>query len=155
MTRLTKWTIARARKTPYTHLVGYMERYWLFNSYYAPNYRAWLPSIRVHHILRSDLDRAHHNHPWAFVSILLEGEYKEERHVYRHGYYVGTSLKRYGAGSILFRRHTDAHKLELPEGTTTWTLFITFRKRHHWGFVKSPFRPSEITPHNEYLNGDD
>lgn len=98
--------IAKARLTPYSHIHGnqvpdqterdgdYMRRYWFFNPYGSSsgeNKKRWrfLPSIRVHHILRSDDDRAYHDHPWPFVTVILKGGYYElrpiikERHVTR------------------------------------------------------------------------
>src|SRR6266478_4256458 len=33
--------------------------------------------IYLHHIMRSDYDRAMHDHPWSFKSILLWGGYRE------------------------------------------------------------------------------
>jgi hypothetical protein len=37
--------------------------------------------VRLHHILRSDDDRALHDHPFSFTSLLLTGGYREVRPV--------------------------------------------------------------------------
>lgn len=87
---VTDWLIARAQRTPYTHITGpngslYMGRWWLFNPY-QPNsdgagrkWAEWLPSVRVHHIRRADGDRHLHDHPWNARTIILRGWYSEER----------------------------------------------------------------------------
>lgn len=82
----------RAQRTPYRPITGrtdedlYMDRWWLFNPYrkdaagnQVPARWRWLPSIRVHHIVRPDDDEHEHNHPWFARSIILRGGYLEER----------------------------------------------------------------------------
>lgn len=125
--------IARAMRTPYRHLPGYMERYWLLPYGRLPI------AARVHHILRSDSDRVFHDHPWPYLTIILRGGYTETTPVYdESGIYNGTRSRWHGAGSILFRRAQSWHRLEVPEGVTTWTLFITGPKRQKWGFLREP-----------------
>jgi hypothetical protein len=46
----------------------------------CPYLRRWafnvgLFSIRVHHFMRSDDARAHHDHPWWFLTLVLRGAY--------------------------------------------------------------------------------
>src|SRR5258708_303359 len=48
----------------------YMERWWVI-----PRNRFF--NIYLHHFLRSDDDRALHDHPWLNASILLQGKYTE------------------------------------------------------------------------------
>jgi hypothetical protein len=106
-----------AAPTPYLHLDGYMERYWLFRT-------RWL-SARIHRILRSDNDRDLHDHPWSYVAVILRGGYLE----------VTESGERwYGRGAVLFRRATHLHRLVLPPGETATTLFFVRPKRREWGF---------------------
>jgi hypothetical protein len=136
--------IEKAKQTPYTHLPNYMNRSWLLP------YSKFRPSARIHHILRSDNDRALHDHPWPYVTVILRGGYFEIKPVYdRSGIYVGNSRKWYGPGSILFRRSCSWHRLELPEGKTAWTLFITGRYTRKWGFMPNPATKVE---HTTYLN---
>ena len=84
------WLIRRAQRTPYTHIHGpdgsiYMGRWWLFNPYPAKSdgrkrkWADWLPSARIHHIMRPDSDRHLHDHPWNARTIVLGGWYAEER----------------------------------------------------------------------------
>jgi hypothetical protein len=76
--------IARAQRTPYFHLDGYMNRWWLFRigrgeiDYSGHVMPRWLGG-RVHQILRSDSDRHAHDHPWPYLTIILRGGYWEER----------------------------------------------------------------------------
>lgn len=128
--------IARARRTPYVHLPDYMERYWLLPYKKIPGD---FIAARVHHILRSDNDRAFHDHPWPYVSVILRGGYTEVRPLYdKSGLYLGTTSRWYGAGSVIARRAKSWHRLELAPGCTTWTLFITGPKRQSWGFMPDP-----------------
>jgi len=89
--------------------------------------------VRVHHILRSDDDRALHDHPFDFTSLILRGSYIE--HVPADPTRPGgpTVSQRYGPGSILRRRAEDPHRLVLPDGPV-WTLVLTEKKRRDWGF---------------------
>jgi len=57
----------------YQHLDGYMERWWLVEAAADKTRKA----VRLHHVLRSDLDRALHDHPWDNASLLLRGGYWE------------------------------------------------------------------------------
>jgi hypothetical protein len=58
---------------PYQHLTNYMQRWWLVQAADGKCHKA----ARLHHILRSDLDRALHGHPWDNASLLLRGGYWE------------------------------------------------------------------------------
>jgi hypothetical protein len=130
--------INRSRRTPYEHIPGYMERFWLFRIWREGGQYAKVCG-RIHHIMRSDEDRHAHDHPWPYITIILRGGYVEERE------YPGTFERRrhrvrrwHGPGSILFRRSTDRHRLILPESVKAsggcWTLFMTGPKRKSWFF---------------------
>lgn len=139
------YLIKRSAATPYWHLEGYMERFWIMPYRYMRKHRNkpwhwhfWLPAVRLHHILRSDDDRHFHDHPWWFLTIILRGGYWEIKPVYHEGIYTGESRTWYGRGSIRFCRATTWHRLEIPEGVDTWTLFTTGRWRQKWGFLINP-----------------
>ncbi len=169
-----QWIVYRAKRlivrsllTPYDHLDGYMERYWI-----VPNRRpsvgtgcgpvkftkrplAWILqkfdiAIRAHRILKSDLDRAYHDHPWHFLSIIVEGGYTEVTPIIdASGLYIGDKRTEYRTGDILFRKDKQLHRLELA--APVWTLFITGPWRQHWGFFPN------IETHKVYwrdYNGD-
>lgn len=152
--RLADRLIARAQRTPYFHLSGYMDRWWL-----VP-YRADLGdgtgpvtwrrpiakllqlfdiAIRVHIIKRSDSDRAFHDHPWPYVTVILRGGYWEVTPVFdASGLYQGDRRVWHGPGSVLFRDAKSWHRLELPQQATATTLFITGRWQQKWGFLPQP-----------------
>lgn len=136
--------IRLAMKTPYRHLPNYMNRYWLIP------YSRFPLAARVHQILRSDDDRAFHDHPWAYVTIILKGGYTEVRPIFdESGLFIGESREWRGAGSILYRPAKSWHRLEIAEGVDTWTLFITGRKVQQWGFLETPKHKIEW---REFLN---
>jgi hypothetical protein len=131
--------IARAMRTPYAHIGDYMERYWLLQ----PSKWTFGIGVRVHHILRSDQDRALHTHPWWFVSLILRGVYWEVTPAPAgsrgadHGGYVNVQEPIFfcprKAGSIAFRARASRHKLVLLRGPV-WTLVITGPDHGEWGF---------------------
>jgi hypothetical protein len=129
--------IAYAKRTPYFHLPGYMERYWLLK----PRWWTLGCSIRIHHILRSDEDRALHDHPWPFVTLILRGGYYEERPVFSEypvwALHEPTGTTWHGAGSVLVRAARSRHRLRLARYSTTWTLFFMGPWRQQWGFYTS------------------
>lgn len=81
------WLLAIAMKTPDTPIMSpdgsevYMHRYWLFNqiSDYKRKYRFILFSIRIHNILRHDMDRHMHDHPFNARTWIMRGGYDEIR----------------------------------------------------------------------------
>lgn len=111
----------------------YMLRWWIL-----PRNR-WF-NVYLHKILRDDDDRALHDHPWWNVSILLRGAYREvmpdlRRRVTPHlritDLPVISKIRR--AGSVVFRRATAAHRLEVVDGPV-WSLFITGPRIREWYF---------------------
>ena len=96
-------------------------------------------NIRVfhHEFHQSDLDRHLHNHPWPFVSIILEGEYKEFT---PKPATEGTSKadwlsKRFKKGDINSKLNPyEYHRLELITPTVK-TLVIAGKAILNWGFL--------------------
>lgn len=129
--------INRAQQWPYINLEGYMNRWWIFNAYK----RDWLPSIRVHHILREDFDRHEHDHPWNARTIILKGWYIEER--------TGKSFFRNTGytGRINFG---EFHNIKRVSPGGVWTLFITYKYGGTWGFKVD----GKKVPYREYLGLD-
>ena len=87
-------------------------------------------NIYAHQFLRSDDDRALHDHPWWNASILLDGEYVEHT-IPQGGVQVRTL---YGAGDIKLRTAKAAHRVELVDGKPCISLFITGPRLREWGF---------------------
>ncbi len=67
----------------------------------------WLPGFRVHNILQSDDDRALHDHPFSFLTIILSGGYYE--------YLNDGSMTWHGPGSVLWRPAATLHRIELED----------------------------------------
>ena len=95
----------------------YLLRWWII-----PRNR-WL-NVYLHQILRSDDDRALHDHPWMSLSIILAGAYTE----------VTPRGRRRWAGWICLRKAAQAHRLEVEGKGPTWSLFITGPVEREWGF---------------------
>lgn len=110
----------------------------------SPYMRRWyiIPRNRwfnayLHNIVRSDDDRALHDHPWFNISIVLRGGYTEvmpERQPSANYPVPPDRSVCRGPGSIVMRRPTAAHRLEVGPGTNCWSLFITGPNVRTWGF---------------------
>lgn len=117
----------RCAKREPNFIVGDASRPYLRRWYVIPRNPVF--NIYLHQFLRSDDDRALHDHPWVNASILLEGEYVE--HTIPQG---GINRRvRYVAGDVKFRGPRYAHRVELSAGEC-WTLFITGPRLRVWGF---------------------
>lgn len=132
--------LRRASKTPYFHLDGYMERFWLIPK------TAGLPlSARVHRILRSDDDSAMHDHPWWNWSFVLENGYHEVMPVPANGVLPKGAVMLEGnphepacvvhrpPGSFVRRTTASRHRLILLDGPVL-SVFAMGRKSAEWGF---------------------
>lgn len=100
----------------------YMLRWWIIprNKFF---------NVYLHRFLRSDDDRALHDHPWWNVSCLIEGEYTE--HTIEAGGVNARAI--YRAGDLKARRSIAAHRVDLHAGPC-WSLFITGPVVREWGF---------------------
>lgn len=174
-TSVSWWLIRRAQRTPYTPIMSrdgtdlYMQRWWLFNPYGkdadgepTPAPLPWLPSVRIHHIIRPDVDRHLHDHPWNARTIVLSGWYVEERPVSacdasdiaNHGGFLkpaddGVRIELYRnrgyTGRLLFGEY---HRISRVSPGGVYTMFITWRKRGTWGFLVD----GKKVPWREYIN---
>jgi hypothetical protein len=170
--RLHTWAMRR----PYFHLDGYMQRGWVLGYHSAarnagnPTWHgrtlgrlhAWLTeraACRAHTILRSDHDRARHDHPVNSISVVLDGGYWEvceppEAGVRFPEFYgrllhfvpfaqpadrellAAFGIHWRGPGAVVYRRAEASHRLVIPVGgTPARTLWIVGRKRRSWGFI--------------------
>lgn len=91
-------------------------------------FKCKLFQIFLHKFLRSDID-CMHDHPWNFISIILKGSYRE---IYKLEYTA--RVKYCSVGTILYRKATHIHKVELPFDKPCWTLVLTGRSKRQWGF---------------------
>lgn len=84
-------------------------------------------NIYVHNIVRSDDDRALHDHPWWSLSLCLRGGMLELD--------GREKLPRpIVAGEWRLRSANFAHRLIVDESADCWTLFITGPRIRSWGF---------------------
>jgi hypothetical protein len=81
-------------------------------------------SVRVHHWLKPDDDRAFHDHPWWFATIVLHGGYTDRSP-------AGDDVLR--PGSARFRRARHQHTV-IPGEHGAWTLMVTGPVTRSWGF---------------------
>ena len=147
--RIARALISRAQRTPYTHIMSadgsdyYMGRWWLFNPYPASGADkrkgwGWLPSVRIHHIMREDQDRDLHDHPWNARTIVLQGGYTEDRN--------GTHFVRI-PGDTATLRFEEYHRINYVTDGGVYTIFITWKQRGEWGFNVN----GKKVPWREYL----
>jgi len=154
MSRIAEWIIRRVTRRAPDFIVGgqdnpYLRRWWVI-----PRNRVF--NIYLHQFLRDDDDRALHDHPWAWCSILLRGSYIEHTiaagGIHRHQLRNAPSMKLSGS-----RR---AHRIELlrewvmgsgPRTARCWTLFITGPRMRKWGF----HCPRGFVPWQQFTAGDD
>lgn len=108
----------------------------------------WLFSIRVHCFHRSDDDRALHDHPSWFLTLILRGGYWDVTHDDN-----GVEQREWvGPGSIRFRPLSHRHTVELPEGKRCWSLVLMGRHRHRWGFyVKNKLGQNRFVNSKRYF----
>lgn len=81
-------------------------------------------SLRLHHWLHSDDDRAFHDHPWWFVTLVLQGGYTD---------CSPKGEERMASPKIAFRPAEHSHTVKVDKGGC-WTLLITGPQVRRWGF---------------------
>lgn len=128
-------------------VIGGPEDPYMLRWYVIP--RNPLFNIYVHKFLRDDDDRALHDHPWWFVSLILNGGYTEITN-------DDADLEVRTAGSIGFRSATHRHRVVLAKDVTgrgkpCWTLILTGRKKRTWGF----WCPKGFVPWHEFVDQGD
>jgi hypothetical protein len=140
---LRKWFLGWLRLGPH-FVVGPKERPYLLRWYLLPRNPVF--NVYLHKFVRDDDDRALHDHPWPSVSMVIRGRYVEQ---------TSAGRRQYRAGSLILRRATHTHRVELPGGVPCWTLFVTGPRVREWGFhcpkrwvpwkeFTSPGKPGEI-----------
>lgn len=122
------------RIPPETTTPVYMLRWWVWRL-------RWFSSCYINNVLRSDDDRALHDHPWWNISIVLLGGYWEWGPKWMGpvpGPYVPSRIAWRGPGSVVIRRRAHwLHRLELDPNKAkqeTISLFLTGPAMRRWGF---------------------
>ena len=104
-------------------------------------------NVYIHNFLRSDEERALHNHPWLWnISLIIRGSYIEHM--------PGGESKLRKSFRPVFRLGHTPHRVQLLPASdgksgvrAVWTLFIIGPKVRDWGF----FCPKGWV-HNEEFN---
>lgn len=99
-------------------------------------------NVYLHCFLRSDKD-VPHDHPWASLSVMLEGVAVERR--------PGKEDRDIVAGDWVYRRASFAHQIVVPDQSGVWTLFMTGPKVRDWGFLC----PKRWVPWQEFVSDHD
>ena len=89
--------------------------------------------IYLHDIHKDDGDRAPHNHPWSFVSIVLRGRYTERLYPDPLGDPPGYVLQTHGARSAHRMGRAAAHRI-VDASPGLKTLILTGPRQASWGF---------------------
>lgn len=98
---------------------NYLRRWWV-----VPRNR--YSNLYLHHFLGSDDDRAMHDHPWPWTSLLIKGRYIEHTP-------EGSVMRE--EGSVVSRPASALHRVEMLPGEEAVTLFFTGPKERDWGFM--------------------
>lgn len=107
------------RGPDYTIGADYLRRWWVIP-------RNPFANIYLHEIVKSDDDRAFHDHPWDNRSFLIFGRYIEHT--------PDGDFER-KAGDVIDRAASALHWLEAVPGETAVSLFMTGPKIREWGFA--------------------
>lgn len=101
------------------------------NCYRGPYLTRWyllrtVPvAIWLHQFHASDEDRAKHDHPFSFLTIILWRGYIE---------HTDSGASRKWPGQVLYRPAEWKHRVELVDNKTCWTLVVRFKRHRDWGF---------------------
>jgi hypothetical protein len=120
------------------------KRPYMFRWFVIP--RAEFSGTMLHRIVRSDKD-VHHDHPWDYTTMLLDGSYVEER-LLRDGSLIRHQFQ---PGDIIRRKAADAHRLILLGDQPVTTLFLRGAKVREWGF----HCPGGWVHWRDFTNGED
>lgn len=135
---LAVWAESVMRRAP-DFVIGEPERPYMRRWFVVP--RNAFANLYLHEILRSDDDRALHDHPWPSRSLIISGGYFEhlpgDVRVWRAPGWTGE------------RTAEQPHRLEVPDGARAVTLFFTGAKTRDWGF----HCPQGWRPWQEFTGG--
>lgn len=104
-------------------VIGGVENPYMLRWFVLPRNR-WF-NIYLHNIVRSDDDRAEHDHPWISLSLMLRGVMGE---------YCNGRFRSISAGSLIYRGAAFKHRLVIPKSGSVVTVFVTGPKVREWGF---------------------
>jgi hypothetical protein len=102
-------------------------------------------TLFIHKFIRSDEDRALHDHPWSFLVIPIWQGYIEHsdlpcgcfmcrNHPTMPPYRMTVKRRVWPILGSRFRHGTYRHRVELIEDKPAWSLFFHFTEFRDWGF---------------------
>jgi len=121
--RLQAWALRLMASRPPDFVIGDHADPYLSRWFVLPRNR--FANVYLHHIRKSDDDRALHDHPWWNVSLILAGGYVER---------TVMAVYHRPVGSLVARRATTAHRLIVADATPAVSLFFTGPVMRTWGF---------------------
>jgi len=122
------------------NIAPYMYRYYLLfkdKVNEQENAREIPFNLMLHKICLSDPDDLH-DHPWWYATLILKG-----------GYWEITPQGKFWRGPGHFRVSSpeSLHRIEIPDGSSSWSLFLRGTKIRQWGFIQD----GQWIPHRQYL----
>lgn len=87
--------------------------------------------LYLHKFMRSDYDRALHDHPWGFITLILGPGYIE---VHDQTPNRIKAVEWRGPGTILYRPPKWRHRVCLDNDRPTWSLVLVGPRVRKWGF---------------------
>ena len=119
-------------------IIGGADAPYMLRWYLIPRNR-WF-NVYLHQIIRSDDDRALHDHRAWNCSIVLKGSYTEvmpdlraARTPFARIADLPQVRKLRRRGAVVSRRASDCHRLEVVDGPV-WTLWLKGPDTRDWGF---------------------
>ena len=104
-------------------------------------------SVRIHHWHFADDKRHYHDHPWWFLTFVVNGGYTDLSPAVnskRDHEVIADHLK---AGSIRFRKANHRHSVDVDDGGC-WTVMLTGPVSQRWGFW---IHNRKFYGHNKYF----
>jgi hypothetical protein len=137
---MIRWLVKRFARKPDV-IIGSERDPYLLRWHVIP--RNPVLNIYLHKFLRSDDDRALHDHPWVSASLLFRGQYVEVRPKERLYPAGRLRAKHHSAPALLFRGGEHPHRISLvPDRKgalqSAWTVFVTGPRYRQW-FFYCPF----------------
>lgn len=120
----------------------YLVRYFVIRSKYF--------NFFIHRFLRSDRDDLH-DHPWNFITYLVDGAYKERKWNPETGeidvnvrWNFRSKFASHKMNRLIFRKATDQHQVVLYSelkphqiAEAILTICVTGPTKREWGFIKT------------------
>lgn len=136
---MVRWIKSLVSGTPH-FIIGRRDDPYLLRWYLIP--RNPFLNVYLHKFLRDDDDRALHDHPWWFISLMIRGRYSEETEkevLFDDKLMDGRLTIHRSSPSVAFRKATHRHRVvllkdEIGRAIPCWTIVITGRKVREWGF---------------------